>query len=216
VKNILKDHGIEPAPKRGKGMDWSTFIKTHLGEIVVADFFTVEIVKQFGLVRYYVFFVIDIQSRRVHIAGIVYQPYGEWMKQIARNLTDTVDGFLLGKRYFIHDRDPLFTEAFRRILDDFGVKPLRLPASSPNLNFYAERFVLSIKSECLNKIILFSESQLRRAVGSYVEHYHLERPHQGLDNELIEKGDEADRTQGSIKQKERIGGLLNYYYREAA
>ena len=168
-------------------MAWSTFIKIHLGEIVAADFFTVELLKPFGLVRYYVFFVIDIQTRRVQIAGIVHQPYGEWMKQIARNLTDAFDGFILGKRYFIHDRDPLFTDAFRRIIRDFGVKPLKLPARSPNLNSYAERFILSIRSECLNKIILFSESQLRRVVKSYVELYHLERSHQGLDNELIEK-----------------------------
>jgi putative transposase len=211
-----KSRGIEPAPKRGKGMDWSTFIKIHLGEIVAADFFTVELLKPFGLVRYYVLFVMDIQTRRVHIAGIVHQPYGEWMKQIARNLTDSVDGFLLGKRYFIHDRDPLFTDAFRKILRDFGVKPLRLPAQSPNLNSYAERFVLSIRSECLNKIILFSESQLRRVVANYISHYHSERNHQGLDNELIEKSDSVGGTRGAIKRKERIGGLLSYYYREAA
>jgi putative transposase len=110
----------------------------------------------------------------------------------------------------------LFTEAFRRILRDFGVEPPRLPAQSPNLNSYAERFVLSIRSECLNKIILFSESQLRRAVKDYILHYTLERNHQGLDNELIEKTDVADRMQGTVKRKERLGGLLSYYYREAA
>jgi putative transposase len=216
VKHILKEHGIEPAPKRGKGMSWATFIKVHFGEIVATDFFTVEILRPFGLVRYYVLFVIDIETRRVHIAGIAHQVYDEWMKQIARNLTDVVDGFLLGKRYLIHDRDPLFSKAFRRILRNSGIKPLKLPAQSPNLNSYAERFILSIRSECLNKIILFSESQLRRVVKSYVEHYHLERPHQGLENELIEKTDLADRMQGPVKRKERIGGLMSYYYREAA
>ncbi len=216
VKHILNEHGIEPAPKRSKGMAWSTFIKIHLGEIVAADFFTVEILKPFGLVRYYVFFVMDIQTRRVQIAGIVHQPYDEWMKQIARNLTDVVDGFLLGKRYFIHDRDPLFTDAFRKTLLDSGIKPLKLPAQSPNLNSYAERFVLSIKSECLDKVILLSLSHLRRCVSEFVEHYHKERNHQGLDNELIEKSDLADRVQGPVKRKERLGGLLGYYYREAA
>jgi len=150
----------------------------------------------------------DIQTRRVHIAGIVHQPYGEWMKQAARNLTDAVDGFLLGKRYFIHDCDPLFTDAFRRILRDSGIKPQKLPAKSPNLNSYAERSILSIRSECLNKIILFSESQLRRAVRNYVDHYHGERPHQGLDYELIEKGDAGIKTKKAIKRKQRIGELL--------
>jgi putative transposase len=216
VKNILKTRGIEPAPKRGKGMDWSTFIKVHFGEIVATDFFTVEILRPFGLVRFYVLFVIDIETRRVHIAGIVHQAYDEWMKQVARNLTDVVDGFLLGKRYLIHDRDPLYSKAFRRILRSSRIKPLRLPAQSPNLNAYAERFILSIRSECLNKIILFSESQLRRVVTSYVEHYHLERNHQGLDNELIEKSDAIAMPNGAIKRKERVGGLLSYYYREAA
>jgi len=216
VKTILKVHGIEPAPTRSKGMSWSTFIKSHLGEIVAADFFTVEILGLFGLLRYYVLFVIDIQTRRVQIAGIVEQPYEEWMKQIARQLTDAMEGFLLGKRYFIHDRDPVFTESFRKMLRDFGCKPLRCPAKSPNLNSYAERFVLSIKSECLNRIIPLSESHLRRIVRSYVGHYHNERPHQSLDNELIEKTGAIDGSIGSIKRKERLGGLLNYYYRDAA
>ena len=164
VKHILKEHGIEPAPKRGKGMSWATFIKVHFGEIVATDFFTVEILRPFGVVRFFVLFVIDIQTRRVHIAGIVHQPYEEWMKQVARNLTDAVDGILKGKRCFIHDRDPWFSEAFRKILRDFGVEPLKLPAQSPNLNAYAERFILSIRSECLNKIILFSETQLHRVM----------------------------------------------------
>jgi hypothetical protein len=216
VKHILNEHGIEPAPKRGKGMSWATFIKVHFGEIVATDFFTVEVLRPFGLVRFHVLFVIDIETRRVHIAGIVHQAYDEWMQQIARNLTDMVDGFLLGKRYLIHDRDPLFTKAFRKILRDFGVEPLRLPAQSPNLNSYAERFVLSIKSECLNNIIIFSESQLRRVIKNYISHYHGERPHQGLDNELIEKSDAIGVPNGVIKRKERIGGLLSYYYREAA
>jgi putative transposase len=123
---------------------------------------------------------------------------------------------LLGKRYFIHDRDPVFTEAFRGILRDFGIGPLGLPAQSPNLNSFAERFILSIRSECLNKIILFSESQLRRVVKNYIDRYHGERPHQGLDNELIEKGEAIGTSDGPIKKRERLGGLLSYYYREAA
>lgn len=216
VKRILKENGIEPAPIRKKGMSWSTFIKAHLGEIVAADFFTVEILRPFGLIRYYVFVIMDIQTRKVQIAGIVHQPYEEWMKQIARNLTDMVDGFLLGKRYLIHDRDPVFTDSFRQMLRDFGIDPLKLPARSPNLNSYCERFILSIKSECLYKLIPLSESHLRTIVNNYIDHYHHERSHQGLNNELIEKIDTVGRTEGAIKRKERLGGLLSYYYREAA
>lgn len=170
-------------------MAWSSFFKIYLLEIVAADFFTAGFLKPFGLVRYYVFFVINIQTRRVQIAGIVHQPYSEWMKRIARNLTYTVDGFLLDRCYFIRGRDSLFTETFRMMLRDFGVEPLRLTAQTPNLNSYAERFILSIHSEGLNKIILFSKSQLRSSVKNYIPHYTLERNHQGRDIELIEKSD---------------------------
>ena len=109
------------------------------------------------------------------------------MKQMARNLTEVDSGFLNGTRYLIHDRDPLYTESFRNLLEPSGVKTVKLPARSPNLNAYAERFVLSVKSECLAKIIPLGERHLRKAVKEYSEHYHLERNHQGLGNELIEK-----------------------------
>ena len=161
IKRILADHGIAPASERGKSMSWSTFIKAHWGAIAATDLFTVEVVNPFGLVRYHVLFVIDIATRCVCIGGITSDPNGEWMKQVARNLTDMWDGFLLGKRYLIHDRDPLFTEAVRGLLRDSGVKPLRLPANSPNLNAYAERFVLSIRRECLDRFVPLSERHLR-------------------------------------------------------
>ena len=142
-------------------LDTTTFIKAHWGAIAATDLFTVEVVNPFGLVRYHVLFVIDIATRCVYIGGITSDPNGEWMKQVARNLTDMWDGFLLGKRYLIHDRDPLFTEAVRGLLRDSGVKPLRLPANSPNLNAYAERFVLSIRRECLDRFVPLSERHLR-------------------------------------------------------
>ena len=170
IKRVLAEHGIAPAPERGKSMSWSTFIKAHWGAIAATDLFTVEVVNPFGLVRYHVLFVIDIATRCVCIGGITSDPNGEWMKQVARNLTDMWDGFLLGKRYLIHDRDPLFTEAVRGLLRDSGVKPLRLPANSPNLNAYAERFVLSIRRECLDRFVPLSERHLRTAIAEYVVH----------------------------------------------
>ncbi len=216
IKRILADHGIAQAPERGKSMSWSTFIKAHWGAIAAADLFTVEVLNPFGLVRYHVVFVIDIATRCVCIGGITSEPNGEWMKQVARNLTDMWDGFLLGKRYLIHDRDPLFTELVRRLLRDSGVKPLRLPAKSPNLNAYAERFVRSIKYECLNKIVLLGKNHLRTVVRAYVAHYHLERNHQGLDNELVVPLQARSITEGGVQCRERLGGTLRYYYREAA
>lgn len=216
VKRILLDHGIEPAPERNRKTSWKTFIKAHLGEIAAADFFTVEVLTLVGLVRYFEFFVIDIETRRVEIAGITSAPSGTWMKQIAKNLTDAEDGFLRGVRYLILDRDPLYTEAFRKMLKDSGVEALRLPARSPNLNSYAERFVLSAKSECLDRIVPLGENHLHRAMSSFVSHYHSERHHQGLDGQLVVADENAGRTEGEVQCRERLGGMLKFYYRDAA
>ncbi|MGE5783423.1 MAG: hypothetical protein ACM3ZE_02495, partial [Myxococcales bacterium] len=164
VKAILKERGIEPAPERRRHASWHTFVKSHLGAISGADFFTVEVLRGFGLVRCYVFFVIDIATRRVHIAGITDQPSEAWMKQVARNLTDCVDGFLKQTRYLVLDRDPLYTKAFRAMLKDASVKIVRLPARSPNLNSYAERWIRSLRNECLSRIIPLGEKHLRRTV----------------------------------------------------
>jgi len=137
------------------------------------------------------------------------------MMQVGRNLTDAVDGFLLAKHYLIMDRDPLFTGAFRELLQDSGVKSVRLPAKSPDLNAFAERFVLSAKSECLDRMVLLGERHLRAALTDFVDHYHQERNHQGLDNELIEPTADTAGA-GPVKCRERQGGVLELYYREAA
>ena len=197
-------------------MSWATFLKAHWGAIAATDFFSVEVLTRTSLVRYFVLFIIDLQTRRVEIAGIAQQPDGEWMKQIARNLTDADGGFLNGARYLIHDRDPLFTEAFRELLKSSGVKTVKLPARSPDLNAYAERFVRSIKSECLAQIAPLGERNLRNAVKEYTEHYHFERNHQGLDNQLIEKPSDEPNMDNAVGCQERLGGLLKYYYRRAA
>ncbi len=197
-------------------MWWKTFLKAHWGAIAATDFFSVEVITRTGLVRYFVLFIIDLQTRRVEIAGITHRLDGEWMKQIARNLTDADNGFLNRTRYLIHDRDPLFTEAFRELLKSCGVKTVKLPARSPNLNAYAERFVRSIKFECLAQIIPLGERHLRKAVKEYTEHYHFERNHQGLNNELIEKPSDEPSMDGAVECQERLGGVLKYYYRRAA
>lgn len=217
IKNTLLANGLEPAPERGKRTSWRTFIQSHLGAIAGADFFTVEVLTPFGLVRYFVFFVIDIGSRRVHIAGITNQPSEAWMKQIVRNLTDCVDGLLAKARYLILDRDPLYTRAFRNMLKSAGVKVVRLPARSPNLNAFAERFVRSVKTECLHRVIPLGERHLRHLLAQYVAHYHSERNHQGLGNELIEQlPANTNAGEGPVRRRVRLGGVLSYYYREAA
>ena len=153
IKRILQDHGIVPAPERGKQTTWKTFIKAHLGQMAEADFFTVEALTWWGPVRYFVFFIIDIETRRVEIANISHQPHQELMNQIARNLVDDEEGVLREKRYLLCDRDPLYTESFRSILGSGGVEVLQMPARSPNLRPYSERFVRTIKEECLSRVV---------------------------------------------------------------
>lgn len=216
VKRILAGEGILPAPERGQRTPWSTFLRAHWEGIAAADFFTVEVLSLVGLVRYHVFFVIELSTRRVHLAGIVHEPGGRWMMQVGRNLTDVIDGFLLGKRFLIVDRDPLFTAAFRRLLADAGVEVVRLPARSPNLNAYAERFVRSVRDDCLNHIVPLGETHLRRVLREYLEHYHLERNHQGLDNALIQPRAGPANDNGEVLRKQRLGGLLSFYERRAA
>ena len=161
-------------------------------------------------------FVLELGTRRVHVAGINSKPSSIWMNQMARNLTDAQDGSLSGKRYLIHDRDPLFTKEFREALSGAGVKSVMLPPRSPNLNAHAERFVRTIKESCLDRMIFFSESGLRRAIQEFIAHYHRERNHQGLGNRLIMPSSCPLPATGDIRRTQRLGGMLNYYYREAA
>lgn len=216
VRRVMLKNGLDPSPMRKKGMTWKMFLEIHWDQIAAADFFTMEVMTLKGLRRYRVLFVMEVSTRKVHIAGIAPDPDGCWMQQMGRNLTDAVDGFLMGKRYLLHDRDPLFTSAFRRLLRDSGTIPVKLPARSPNLNAYAERFVRSIKEECLERMIFFSEEALERAVFEYAEHYHEERNHQGLGNRLIEPALEVPPAHGPIECRQRLGGLLKFYCRKAA
>src|SRR4030095_10804390 len=215
IKAILKDHGVEPAPERGANMPWKTFLAAHWDGLAAADFFTVEVLTLRGLVRYVVFFVMKLKTRTVEIAGITSQPDETWMTQIARNLTAAGDGFLRGMQHILLDRDPLYTAAFRRLLRDSGVTPVVLPAWSPNLNAFAERFVESAKSECLDRMVLLGEGHLQAAVREFVHHYHEERPHQGLGNELIALTTTVIGT-GRMKCRERLGGLAKVLQSAAA
>ena len=216
VKRILHDHGVDPAPERSRHMPWKTFLQAHWEGLAACDLFTVEVLTLAGLRRYLVFFVIELRSRHVTIAGIHPQPGGAWMEQQARNLTDLVDGCLRRARPLIHDRDPLSTRVFGEILESAGVQPIRLPPKSPNLNAYAERFVRSIKEECLTRVVPLGEGHLRRLVYEYREHDHRERNHQGLDNQLLQRPPPPRRPDADVRRRVRLGGLLSFYNREAA
>ncbi len=137
-----------------------------------------------------------------------------WLTQVGRNLTDACDGFLRDARYLIVDRDPLYTASFKQTLEAAGVSVVRTPPSSPNLNAFAERWVLSARSELLDRVVILGEAHLRRLLAEWTRHYHRERHHQGLGGRLIEPDDTAGRTQGPVRCRERLGGLLRHYYRE--
>lgn len=212
IANILKRHHLEPCPDGANKSTWNEFIKVHIDSLAAVDFFTTEIYTLRGLVRYMVLVFIDYPTRKVEIAGIVPQANGTWMKQIARNITTPFHSFLRGKKYLVHDHDSLFTQAFKDILKSSGIKTIQTPPMSPNMTPFVERFIRSIKHECLNKMLIFGEKHLRYVIHEYVEHYHCERPHQGLDNNII---DPLPQGRGAITCKKRLGGLLKWYRRAA-
>jgi putative transposase len=217
VGNVLKRHGIAPAPERKTTTTWKEFIRTHMDVLVATDFFTAEVWTLGGLVTYYVLFFIHLGSRQVHIAGMTPHPHQAWMMQIARNVTMEEWGFLSPGQYLIHDRDGKYCPAFQQIIDAAEVKRVPLPPRSPNLNSYAERWSRSVKEECLSRLILFGEASLRHALTHYMEHFHHERNHQGKGNVLLfPTGSQDTEREGPIQCRERLGGLLKYYAREAA
>ena len=216
VRRVMKDHGLLDDPDPEEKTSWKTFICSHWESIAACDFFTLEAWTKAGLTRFLVFFVIEVSTRRVKIAGIHHTPAEPWMLQQARNLTDDEDGFLKGKRILIHDRDPLFTKKFQSTLQSVGVRCLKMPKRSPNLNAYSESFVRTIKRECLDKMILFCEKHVRHVIDEYIDHYNKERPHQGIGNRLITEPEEPIPKYGPVLCRKRLGGLLRSYHREAA
>ncbi|MBM4015691.1 MAG: transposase [Planctomycetes bacterium] len=216
VRNVLKKHGIDPAPERRHEASWRRFLRTHGHAIAASDFFTTEVWTARRLVTFHTLFVIDLATRAVTIVGTTPHPGEDFMLQVARNRTDCVDGFLTLKRFLILDRDQKFSERFRRLLGEAGVKVLLCPPRAPICNACAERFVRSIKSECLDRMIFVGSGSLRHALAKYAAHYNAERPHQGIGNVLIEPNADADSAGGRVVRDSRLGGHLSYYHRLTA
>lgn len=215
VSNVLKEHGIEPAPEREKKTAWKTFLKAHWEVMGATDFTTVEVWTRWGLETYYILVVMKLSTRRIEIAGITPNPNAAWVQQMGRNLIDCYDGFLNDIKHLLLDRDTKFLPLCG-VLEGADTKVVLLPPRSPNLNAYIERYMRSMKSECLNKLIFFGDKSLRRALTQFEEHYHTERNHQGLENNIIDFKEESDSLNGPVHCRERLGGMLNYYYRDAA
>jgi putative transposase len=212
IASILKTEGIPPS--RERPTTWRTFLRAHWPALVAADFFTTEVWTPRGLVTYYTLFVLELQSRRVCVTGSTPHPDEAFVVQAVRDLANSVDGVLADGCVLICDRDQKWSRGVLAFLEHEGVRIIRTPFGAPNCNAYAERFVRSIKEECLARMILFGEGHLRRTIAEFVAHYHGERNHQGIGNELIQSL-ERPSGQGPVRRRQRIGGMLNYYYRAA-
>jgi putative transposase len=211
IRRILKAAGLPPVPQRPTS--WQTFLKAHWGVIAGADFFTTEVWTWRGLITHYTVFVIDLALRRVGILGSTPHPNGVFMRQVVRMATAADAGPLVAG-VWICDRDRKWIRDVRRLLEDTGIRVVLIPARAPNANAYLERFVRSIKEECLDRMLPIGERHFRRAVAEFVEHYHRERNHQGLNNCLIAGTPVIDRA-SRVRRRSRLGGLLNFYERAA-
>jgi putative transposase len=209
----LHAHGIPP--RRERPMTWNTFVRAHWPALIAADFFTTEVWTMRGLVTYDTAFVIELHSRRVSVLGTTSHPDEAFVIQTLRQVTGSGTCPVRDGRILICDRDPKWSRAVEQWLTMAGIRMVRAPASAPNCNAYAERFVRSIKEECLTRIVPLGEGHLRRALAEFVAHYHSERNHQGLGNELIDRPP-RQRTRGPIRRRRRMGGILSHYYQSAA
>ena len=204
----MKAHGLTPAPDAPTS--WHTFLRAHWGAIAGADFFTTELWTWRGLVTFYTVFVIDLATRRVQVLGTTPSPDDAFMRQVVRTLS-MADGDAC--RVLICDRDAKWSVAVRERLQEAGIRVVRTPYEASNANAYAERFVRSMKEECLDRIVPIGEGYVRQAMAEFVAHDHRERNHQGLENALIES--EQESGAGRVHRQSRLGGLLNYYRRAA-
>ncbi len=215
IGNILQRNDLGPSPERRRNTTWASFICQHRDVLWASDFFTTDIWTRWGLTTYYVLFFIQLRSRKIVLGGISQNPNERWMTQIARNMTGW-DAELAQARYLIHDRDCKYTQGFDEILKGAGTAIVKLPPHTPNLNAFAERFVKSIKTECLEQFVLFGENSLWYVIREYLAHYHAERNHQGIENVIPFLDPRLEAREGTIVKAERLGGLLNFYYRQAA
>ncbi len=211
VKKILDDHGIVPDPERRIKGDWERFINTQRDLIAATDGMAVELQTPGGLSRRYVYFFEDIATREVRCGGIAQDPDSDFTTQIARNMCDMWDGFLLGKKYLIHDNDPVFNKRFDRVFESIGIEVKRTLPYHPDMNAYMEAFIKSARTECFDKLIITNDAQLRYVVRSYLEFYNHYRPHRALGGRFIfPLSQEPD---GEISEFSFLGGLLHGYKR---
>jgi putative transposase len=223
IARILKDHGIRPAPRRA-GPAWRAFLKAQASQIVATDFFTVDTLM---LKRLYVLFFIELGRRRVWITGVTAHPHGPWVTQQARNVTGELEDEGVEVKFLLRDRDTKYVSGFDSVFTGEGAQVLRTPFRTPNANAHAERFVRTIREECLDHLLIVNARHLERVLRSYVRHYNGHRPHQGISQEIPEApqsipmvtphsslheehGRQRRHLQG-VRRHDRLGGLIHEY-----
>jgi len=208
VRTILLRHGLDPAPRRG-GPTWTEFLRSQAAGILATDFFTVETLR---LKTIYVLFFIELQTRRVHVAGITAHPDSAWVTQQARNLA--IDERLGDLRFLIRDRDAKFSGPFDEVFRTEGVRVIRTPIRAPRANAFAERFVRTVRRECLDHVLIYGPRHLERVLQAYIAHYVQERPHRGL-SLAVPAGNRTPQVRGTartaVERRDVLGGLIHEY-----
>ena len=210
IRRLLASAGLEPAPRRG-GTSWSVFLRRQAATMLACDFFTLETL---SLRRFYVLFFIELESRHVHLAGCTTNPTDAWVTQQARNLSFT--GVFERVRFLIHDRDSKFTASFDEVFRSEGIRVVPTPVCAPKANAYAERFVRTVRTECLDWLLILGRRHLESVLQTYIQHYNTERPHRGLALRPPEAAQLNSPTSDAIQRRDHLGGLLHEYYRAAA
>lgn len=212
VASILKRHGIPPVPERNPSLSWQQLMNYYKDQLLSCDFFTVETL---FLQTIYVLFFIEIGSRRVHFAGCTSQPTGQWVTQQARQMTWEFESVKSTINFLLHDRDSKFSTAFDTVFRSEGMKIILTPVRAPNANAYAERWVRTVREECLDKLIILNETHLRRVMREFVDYYNTARPHQGIDQQIPISQTTLEH-QGAVRCRPILGGIIRDYYRDAA
>jgi putative transposase len=215
VRSTLRTHRLGPAPRRG-GPSWVEFLRGQAVGTIACDFLTVETI---GLTRLYVLFVIELEHRRVHLAGITAHPTGTWVAQAARNLLVDLGQHAGRFRFLIRDRDAKFSAAFDAVFGAAGIEVLKIPPRAPRANAYAERWVLTARTECLDWVLVRNDRHLDRILTAYLAHYNTARPHRGNDlNAPLSPTEPTGAPAGTVTRIERVdvlGGLIHEYRRAA-
>jgi transposase InsO family protein len=206
---ILRRHGVDPSPRRF-GPTWSEFLRAQATTILACDFFHVDTVL---LRRLYVLFFTEADTRRVHVSGITANPGGEWVAQQARNLSFALVEQGRPTKFLIRDRDTKFTASFGEVFRADGIRIIRTPIRSPRANAFAERFVGTVRRECLDRRLVFHRHQLETVLSEFVDHYNEHRPHRSLAQQaplaIGETLQIGDPDPGQLRRSDKLGGLIH-------